>query len=437
MTPSLRSAATPTVTPCSPPRPTADIVVQAARSDASVGPTTVGVHDTTSGTLRFAPITVDGVVTSAVFLPRPRPSRPDDRRGGPPARRRRRRRDAAHVGRPVCPCREDDIIWTLEPEAGADGQVLRRPARRRRRRDAPCSSARRRIAPPVRRLDDRAATDDHHRRQHPRQPPTARRTARSVTSGRFGLGRIDLTTGRRCGSSSEQETCVNVTVAEQRGVFYCGDPYGRLARARPGDRGACCAASTPRTATPARCGPPATAPSSSASAPSSRSSPAGDSTAQDRSPASSPRGGGRYAFNHTSDRLLIETGHVLDGDYAAQVIDAESGDVVARPDGLIVPGWNERRHAVGRHSRRHRRRDRDRRVRPRPTGRLTSFGNGIPLAEALTIAGQRPRHRQGAHPLPLPGRHRQLARPVRQRHPQPRAAHPRRRSRVVGDQPHR
>ena len=312
-------------------------VVQAARSDASVGPTTVGVHDTTSRTLRFAPITVDGVVTSAVFLRNP------DRLALTIGEEGRLLvvdvADGTQLASvPGVPVTEDNIIWTLEPEAGADGRVLRRPA----------SVAVAGSTLLVGTHDGSLRLFDASTIELQRTITTAANTLGNlrpladgtvVTSGRFGLGRIDLTTGEARWQVIEQETCVNVAVAEQRGLFYCGDPYGRLHEhdlesgallrtldAQNGNSGSLWTA--------------------------------GDGTelvsfgtfepvvARWRLDGSGPitrvvaPGWRPISFDHASDRLLIETGHILDGDYAAQVIDAESGGIVARPEGLLVPAWN-------------------------------------------------------------------------------------------------
>ena len=97
----------------------------ASRSDPSGGPTAVGVIDTTTGSLAFEPITVEGVVTSAVFLPGGRLALAigeegrllviDQATGDPVAEL------------PGADVPEDEIIWSLDP-AGAGGRVLRRPS---------------------------------------------------------------------------------------------------------------------------------------------------------------------------------------------------------------------------------------------------------------------------------------------------------------------
>ena len=104
-------------------------VVQASRSDPSVGPTTVGVFDTTTGSLLSAPIVVDGPVTSAAFLP-------DDLRLALSIGEEARvlvvdaadGSEIASIDGVTLPVDDRKYIWSLEPEAGETGQVLRRPS---------------------------------------------------------------------------------------------------------------------------------------------------------------------------------------------------------------------------------------------------------------------------------------------------------------------
>ena len=49
-----------------------------------------------------------------------------------------------------------------------------------------------------------------------------------ITSGRFGVARVDLATGETSWIDREFERCVNLTVDEPSGAAFCGDPYGRL-----------------------------------------------------------------------------------------------------------------------------------------------------------------------------------------------------------------
>ena len=283
---------------------------------------------------------------------------------------------------PGVPVPEDDIIWTIEPEAGADGRVLRRPASVAVAGDTLLVGT---MDGSLRLFD--AATIELQRtitaaaNTLGNLRPLADGTV--VTSGRFGLGRIDLTTGEAKWQVIEQETCVNITVAEQRGLFYCGDPYGRLHEhdlgsgvqvrtldAQNGNTGSLWTAGGGTELVSFGTFEPVVARwRLDGSGPITRVA----------SPGWAPN-----SFNHASGLLLIETGHILDGDYAAQVIDAASDDVVARPDGLIVPAWNSSDTLLGAtlgntglvETAEY---DLD-------DGSLTSFGNGVPLAEALTIA---------------------------------------------------
>ena len=173
------------------------------------------------------------------------------RRRRPTARQHRLdpRRDTA------CPTTE--LMWTLEPASRPDRPGAASPLRSRRRGAAHCSSA---SADGWLRVFD---TGSFALQRTLRVAPNTLSTIRpledgtAVTTGRHGLARVDLTTGAIKWQVSGQETCVNVTVAEQHGVFYCGDPYGRLYERDLRQRSSC-AASTPRTATPARCGRRAT-----------------------------------------------------------------------------------------------------------------------------------------------------------------------------------
>ena len=159
--------------------------------------------------------------------PRPRPSRPDDRRGGPPARRRPRRRRRSSRRSPVCPCRRTTSSGRSNRKpAPTDGSCAVRPA-------SPSPGSTLLVGTP----DGSLRLFDASTIELQRTITTAANTLGNlrpladgtvVTSGRFGLGRIDLTTGEAKWQVIEQETCVNVAVAEQRGLFYCGDPYGRL-----------------------------------------------------------------------------------------------------------------------------------------------------------------------------------------------------------------
>jgi WD40 repeat protein len=356
-------------------------VVQASRSDPSAGPTTVGVVDTTTSSLVFAPVVVGGPVTSAAFLPDgDRLALSIGEEGRLVVLDSATGTELTSVAGVALPVDERKYIWSLEPDAGEVGQVLRRPSGvavaggellvgsadgSLRVFDAATIDLRRTLAVAPNTLSAIRPVGD----------------GTAVTTGRYGFGLVDLATGANVWQRSGQETCVNVTVAEQRGVFYCGGPYGRLE-----ERDLATAAVLRRLdAQNGNTGSLWTA---------------GDGTelvsfgtfepvvSRWRLDGSGPitrvvaPGWRPLAFNHTGDRLLIEYGQVLDSDYASRVIDVESGEVVARPDGLIVPSWLDADTLGGAvfagdeidnaHF------DLDR-------GAVVSDGHGAPLNEALTI----------------------------------------------------
>jgi DNA-binding SARP family transcriptional activator/WD40 repeat protein/tRNA A-37 threonylcarbamoyl transferase component Bud32 len=356
-------------------------VVQASRSDPSLGPTTVGVVDTTSSYLEFAPIVVDGPVTSAAFLP------DGDRLALSIGEEGRlvildvtSGTKLTSIGGVALPVDERKYIWSLEPDTGEVGQVLRRPSGVAVSGDELLVGS----ADGSLRVFD-AATFELRRTL--RVAPNTLSTIRpvgdgtAVMTGRYGFGRVDLATGATVWRLSGQETCVNITVAQARGVFYCGDPYGRLEErdlttsavlrrldAQNGNTGSLWTATDGTELVSFGTFEPI--------------------VSRWRLDGSGPitrvmaPGWRPWAFNHTGDRLLIEYGDVLDGDYANRVIDVESGDVVARPEGLLVPGWRDADTLGGglfaddeienAHF------DLDR-------GAVVSDGNGAPLNEALTI----------------------------------------------------
>ena len=122
-----------------------------------------------------------------------------------------------------------------------------------------------------------------------------------------------------------------------------------------------------------------------------------------------------------SDMLLIESGDIRRRASPPRSIDAGRRDVVARPDGLIVPAGSSDDTLLGVTS--------SDAGTSRPPSTTSTTGTGArsatdPSSSAAHDRGERPRHRQGADARPLPGRHRQLARPVRHRRPSARATIP-------------
>ena len=356
-------------------------VVQASRADPSVGPTAVGVFDSTTGSLLSAPIAVDGPVTSAAFLA-------DDLRValsiGEEARvlvlDATNGSEIASIPGVTLSVDDQNYVWSLEPQAGETGQMLRRPS------GVAVSGAELLVGSAdgwLRVFDAVSFALRRTLRVAPNTLSTIRplEDGTAVTTGRHGLGRVDLTTGAIMWRVSGQETCVNVTVAEERGVFYCGDPYGRLEErdletsavlrrldAQNGNTGSLWTAGDGTELVSFGAFEPV--------------------VSRWRLDGSGPitrvvaPGWKPWEFNHAGDRLLLERGDVFDGDFSSRVVAVDSGDVVARPDGLIGAGW----------------RDADTLAGGRLTGdeveivrfdldsdALVPEGGAIPLDEALTI----------------------------------------------------
>jgi DNA-binding SARP family transcriptional activator/tRNA A-37 threonylcarbamoyl transferase component Bud32/outer membrane protein assembly factor BamB len=357
------------------------LLVQASRSDASRGPTTVAVHDTTDRTTAFTPITVDGAVTSAVFLRDPdRVALTIGEEGHLIVFDAETGTELASVSGVSVPA--DDVVWTLEPDAGTAGRVLRRPAATNVIGDAllvGTSDGSLRVfdAATIELRQTVAAAPESLAALRPLSDGTV------VTSGRLGLARIDLSTGSAEWQIRQQETCVNLTVADARGTFYCGDPYGRLHEhdLQSGNVRRTLDAQNGNTGSlwTARDGTELVSFGNFEAV-----------VARWRLDGSGPvtrvlePGWTPYAFNHTGAQLLIETGHITTGDYATRVLDSMTGETVARPEGLIVPAWNSAHTLLGATL------GATGEIEPAEydldEGSLTSLGSGMPVDEALKIA---------------------------------------------------
>ena len=274
----------------------------------------------------------------------------------------------------------DEVIWTLEPQAGNDGRVLRRPSG--------LAVAGRAVfvgtADGSLRVFDRdslelqrtiAATPNTLSNLRPLRDGTV------LASGRLGLSRLDPMTGAALWQFSEQETCTNLAVAEQIDTFYCGDPYGRLSErdidsgavvrgldAQNGNTGSLwIAADETELVSFGTFDPVVARWRLDGSGPVTRV----------LAPGAKP-----IAFNHTSDLLLYERGHVLDGNYSAHIMDVETTDDVARPD-ILVPAWTDANTLLGAALTDD---SQVRYARYDVTGdALTMFGERTPLAEAAAV----------------------------------------------------
>ena len=313
-----------------------DRLAVASRSDPSAGPTTFGVIDTKTDALVFEPIVVDGPVTSIAFLPAGRLAVAIGENA------RLVVIDAA-TGVAVSEqagldMQDDTIIWTLDPQTRKSGRVLRRPSSvavagnelllgagdgTLRVLDGETFEVRRTVT-----LEKQTLS-----RLWPLEDGTV------VTAGRFGVTRLDLTAGT---TSVEGHRVRALHQSHGRRSTRCAllRRSVRPARgARPRDWGDPSDGSTPRTATVVRCGPPRAGPNSSASATTSRWCHAGVSTSPVRSRELVAPGWITIDFDHSGDRLLLERGNPLDDTYEAALLDVEDGSIAATIEDLVSPYW--------------------------------------------------------------------------------------------------
>jgi len=313
------------------------LLVQAARADPSSGPTSVGVIDTETGSLTFPAIEVAGVVTSAAFLAGNRLALSIGEAGGLLVVDVGTGAEVATL--PGADVADEEIIWTLDPKAGANGRFLRRPAALALTGNDLLLGA---ADGSLRIIDPETIAVRRTLTLAPETLSTLWPLADGsvVTSGRKGFTRVNLGTGKAAWTETELDRCVNLVVFEQRGVLFCGDPYGRLDErdlrtgavtrtldAQNGNSGSLWSAADGielvsfgnNEPVVSRWRLDGSGPITRAIAPGWRP----------------------YNFNHTGDLLLIERGGVFDGDYEVGVIDSENGTVPVAASGLFVPGWSD------------------------------------------------------------------------------------------------
>jgi DNA-binding SARP family transcriptional activator/WD40 repeat protein/tRNA A-37 threonylcarbamoyl transferase component Bud32 len=319
-------------------------LAHAMRSDLGDGPTTIAVFDTRTASPRFPPVVVDGIVWSAAFT--------SDSEGvalaiGEEARMLVLDRDTgeqvAAVDGLQLPPRGGEIA--PEPQTGTVGPVRRPPAVVTAGDDLLLGAA-----------DGSLRVLDGHTFEIRRTISVAADMLTSLrplgdgtvlTAGRAGVARVDLANGSvprqrdqgfaTTGDSASASTCAHLAVVEQRGTFYCGNAYGRLAEhdldtlypirvldTQNGNIG---------SLWPARDGTELVS--------------FGDNepvVSRWRLDGSGPithlvgPGYRVWRFSPNGDRLLVERGGEFDGT-DPQVLEVESGNIVRTLDGLINPDW--------------------------------------------------------------------------------------------------
>jgi DNA-binding SARP family transcriptional activator/WD40 repeat protein/tRNA A-37 threonylcarbamoyl transferase component Bud32 len=319
-------------------------LLQASRADFDDGPTTVAVFDTRSATLSFPPVVVDGVVWSAAFTPsstgvalaigeEARLVVLDGSTG----------EHVASIAGVQLPERGGEI--GMEPQVGTVGPVRRPPGvavagdelllgaadGTLRVFDALTFELRRTLALTADTLTSLRPLDD----------------GTAVTAGRRGVTRIDLARGvvrwhheqglSAVGDVASGATCAHLAVIEQRGAFYCGNAYGRLAEhdldsgflirvldAQNGNSGSLWTRDDTELIS------------------------FGDNepvVSRWRLDGSGPithlvaPGFRALRFSPSGAQLLVERGSFEDGSYDSDVVSVESGDVVHALDGLINSDW--------------------------------------------------------------------------------------------------
>jgi DNA-binding SARP family transcriptional activator/WD40 repeat protein len=190
----------------------------ASKDDPIVGPTTVGVFDVQTGNLVFDPVVVDDAVTSMVFLP-------DGRIALGMGEDGRLAVIDGSTGDVVgevsgVAIEPDEVIWATEPS-------LRRPTALALSGEELLVGA----ADGTLRLLDAESLETRNTLLLEEQTlsnlwPLGDGTV--VTSGRFGLARVDLDRGTNRWAHAGLNRCIDLHVVEAQGVLYCGDPYGRL-----------------------------------------------------------------------------------------------------------------------------------------------------------------------------------------------------------------
>jgi DNA-binding SARP family transcriptional activator/tRNA A-37 threonylcarbamoyl transferase component Bud32 len=198
--------------------PDGGLLVVAARSDPIAGPTTVAVIDTETAALAFAPTTIDGAATAAVFLPRDRVAVALGEGGEVVVLDAQS--GAQLAGVPAIDIDPDEIIWTSDP-------ILRRPSGVAVAGDELMVGS----GDGTVRVLDIETFEPHRSFERPAQTTSSLwplADGSVVTAGRFGVAMIDAATGGPDWEHAEFGRCLNLAIAEEAGRFYCGDAYGRL-----------------------------------------------------------------------------------------------------------------------------------------------------------------------------------------------------------------
>jgi WD40 repeat protein len=319
-------------------------LAQAWRADLREGPTTVGVFDTSTGTLRSMPIAIDGTVWSAAFTPGAVGLALAIDEGA-----RLLIVDAAsgaeRASAPGVSVPELGGEALPEPQAGGVGPTPRPPsvalAGDELLLGAADGSLRAFDAVTFERLRTVWLTPDTLASIRPLADGTL------LTAGRRGTAHVDPAGGGQVIWQHEQglanisdgssgANCRHLAMVEQIGRFYCADAYGRLAEhdlktgyvirlldAQNGNSG---------SLWPARNGTELVS--------------FGDNEAvvsRWRLDGSGPithlvaPGYRAFSFNHSGDRVLVERGGPLEDN--SRVVDVATGDVVRTLNGLINTEW--------------------------------------------------------------------------------------------------
>jgi len=311
-------------------------LIVAARSDPADGPSTVGLVETATGDLVFPPAAVNGSVTSAAFLPGGRIALALGEAGEVVILDGTSGAEVARVAEVEVP--PDDVIWTLDPAGAGTGRVLRRPSSVAVAGDELLVGA----ADGSLRVLDAQTLDVRRTFDRPEETvsalwPLADGTV--VTSGRYGLARLDLTTGVVRWERPEFGRCINLTVLEARGLLFCGDPYGRLE-----ERDLASAAVLRRLdAQNGSSGSLWLANGGAELVSFGRDEPVVSRWRLDGSgpitrvvaPGWSP-----IDFDASGDLLLLEPGDTLASEHPAAVVNAADGTIIAELDGPLFPGWS-------------------------------------------------------------------------------------------------
>jgi DNA-binding SARP family transcriptional activator/WD40 repeat protein len=319
-------------------------LAQAWRSNLGGVRTAVGVFDTSTGSLRFAPLTVDGAVWSMAFTPdavdlalaideEARLLVVDSATGA----------EQASAPGVAVPALGGEV--GLEPQAGGVGPTPRPPAvvisgdelllgaadGSLRAFDAETFEPRRLIELAPDTLASMRALED----------------GTLLTAGRRGMARVDPVDGGErwrhdqglsdIGDGASGATCRHLALFEQTGRFYCANAFGRLAEydLASGYTSRVLDAQNGNTGPlwPARDGTELVSFGDNE-----------DVVSRWRLDGSGPithvvaPGFRGFSFNHGGDLLLVEQGHAFEG-LPAHVIDVATGDVVRVLEGLINAEW--------------------------------------------------------------------------------------------------